>query len=65
MKSFNMELRTAVPYQPFVMEEKNNFEEEISIAPQDGIGNISCCKFLGETIAKQAERFYFLFQLKY
>ena len=52
MKPFNMQPRAAVPYKTFVMEEENNFEEKISLAPQDLIGNISCCKFLGETIAK-------------
>ena len=52
MKPFNMQPRAAVPYKTFVMEEENNFEEEISLASQDLIGNISCCKFLGETIAK-------------
>ena len=43
LKIFDMEACKAIPKKHFVLEE-NNFEEEISLTPQDRIGNINRCK---------------------
>ena len=41
LKPFNMKLRKAIPKTPFVSEEESNCEEEIKLALQGRIGNIS------------------------
>ena len=48
LKPFDMEARKTVPKKQFVLEEGNNCEEEISLAPQDRIGNINWRKCVCE-----------------
>ena len=41
---FNMEPGKAIPKKYLVLEEENNWEEEINLTPQDKIDNTDWCK---------------------
>ena len=66
LKPFDMDPRKAIAKKHFVLEEKNNCEEEINLTPQDRIGNSDCCKCECECklLATFAESFCLLFWLK-
>ena len=44
LKPFDLRPRKAIPKNHLVLEEENNYEEEINLRPQDSIGNIDWCK---------------------
>ena len=66
LKPFNMEPCKAVPKKLFVSEEESNCEGEISLTPQDKIGNINWwkCGCDCKLMLIFAESFCLLFRLK-
>ena len=48
LKPLDMEPCKAIPKKLFVLKEQNNCKEEISLTPQDRIGDIDWCKCVCE-----------------